>query len=234
MFSSLTKTVLVSVAFLLAGSDVSLAQNQLPVNGTTGLISYRFTFDFDKNSKKETLYNLAKDWFYEHPEVFVRSNTRDTLKPYSKDQKINANIGAVLHEFKNEEPLQHEDPESDRLSGKVILKYNGSNTGCIRLFYVQCSIVLVAKGNQLIGEVSNFRYNHFNPRTYQIQPVFNWSGNMPCDEISTLESLRDCESCHDEFNKFYSFLTDDTNALIVSIRDYMKANKAVCINVSEK
>ena len=66
MFSSLTKTVLVSVAFLLAGSDASLAQNQLPVNGTTGLISYRFTFDFDKNSKKETLYNLAKDWFYEN------------------------------------------------------------------------------------------------------------------------------------------------------------------------
>ncbi len=215
---------------LLASHAVLQAQEKLPYDAASGRIVYKFSVDADKSVKKKALYNLLQDWFYQNTELFSRSNTTDTLK--SADKKKNENKEAVLREFANLTPLQHTDPESDRLSGKVILKYTGNSNGCIRLFYVQYALVIIVEDNKLTGEVCNIRYNHFNPKTYQIQPVFNWSGQMPCDEVNTLEYLKDCEVCHDEFAKFSLFLNKDVEELLNSLRSFVKANRAVSLNVN--
>jgi len=233
MRSTIYKTGFVVTALFIILSDVLQAQEKLPYDEAAQRIVYKFSIDADRSYKKKDLYNLLQGWFTQQPELFTRSNTVDTLKHnYAADKKTNENKEAVLHEFANLMPLQHTDPESDRLSGKVILKYTGGSNGCIRMFYIQYAIVLVVNENQVSGEVCNIRYNHFNPRTYQIQPVFNWSGMMPCDEINTLEYLKDCEACHTEFTAFYSFLNKDTYDLINSLRDYLKVNRAITLNAN--
>jgi hypothetical protein len=230
MLSPFYKISLACAVMLLASHAVLQAQEKLPYDAASGRIVYKFSVDADKSVKKKALYNLLQDWFYQNTELFSRSNTTDTLK--SADKKKNENKEAVLREFANLTPLQHTDPESDRLSGKVILKYTGNSNGCIRLFYVQYALVIIVEDNKLTGEVCNIRYNHFNPKTYQTQPVFNWSGQMPCDEVSTLEYLKDCEVCHDEFAKFSLFLNKDVEDLLNSLRSFVKANRAVSLNVN--
>ena len=230
MLSPFYKTGFVCAIMLLASHGVLQAQEKLPYDAASGRIVYKFSLEADKTVKKKALYSLLQDWFYQNTELFSRSNTTDTLK--TADKKKNENKEAVLREFTNLTPLQHTDPESDRLSGKVIMKYTGSSNGCMRLFYVQFALVIIVEDNKLTGEVCNIRYNHFNPKTYQTQPVFNWSGQMPCDEVNTLEYLKDCEVCHDEFAKFSSFLNSDVEELLNSLRSFVKANRAVSLNVN--
>ena len=230
MLSPFYKTGFVCAIILLASHGVLQAQEKLPYDAASGRIVYKFSLEVDKTVKKKALYNLLQDWFYQNTELFSRSNTTDTLK--TADKKKSENKEAVQREFANLTPLQHTDPESDRLSGKVIMKYTGSRNGCMRLFYVQYALVIIVEDNKLTGEVCNIRYNHFNPKTYQTQPVFNWSGQMPCDEVNTLEYLKDCEVCHDEFAKFSSFLNSDVEELLNSLRSFVKVNRAVSLNVN--
>ena len=230
MLSPFYKTGFVCAIILLVSHGVLQAQEKLPYDAASGRIVYKFSLEVDKTVKKKALYNLLQDWFYQNTELFSRSNTTDTLK--TADKKKNENKEAVQREFANLTTLQHTDPESDRLSGKVIMKYTGSSNGCMRLFYVQYALVIIVEDNKLTGEVCNIRYNHFNPKTYQTQPVFNWSGQMPCDEVNTLEYLKDCEVCHDEFAKFSSFLNSDVEELLNSLRSFVKVNRAVSLNVN--
>ncbi len=53
---------------------------------------------------------------------------------------------------------------------------------------------------------------------------------MPCDEVNTLEYLKDCEACHTEFSNFYSFLNGDVEELINSLKDFVKMNKTLTLN----
>ncbi len=173
MISSFIKTGFVFAVISLLTSSVLCAQTKLPFDSVSGKVVYKYTWEVDKSLKKKAIYALVQDWFYQQPELFSRTNMPDTAKSVVQDKKRNENKEAVLREFANATPLQHKDPESDRLSGKVILKYTGSNNGCIRLFYVQYALVVIAQENKLNVEVCNIRYNHFNPRTYLAQPVFN-------------------------------------------------------------
>lgn len=233
MFSPFYKTSFVFTALVMLAYIIVEAQEKLPYDEAQKRIVYKFSIEADKSYKKKVLYDLLQDWFTQQPELFSRSNTNDTIRNNTSDKKPNENKEAVLHEFANHTPLQHTDPESNRLSGKVILKYTGGSNGCIRMFYVQYAMVIVVQDNKVTGEVCNICYNHFNPRTYQLQPVFNWSGQMPCDAINTLEYIKDCEVSHAEFNTFYSFLNKDINELINSLRDFLKQNRSVSLNATD-
>lgn len=206
------------------------AQTKLPTDAATGLISYKFRLEIDRGTKSKTLLKQVSDWFKQKPEVFTHSNTPDTAKVTATDKKRSESKEALLQQFANATPLQSIDPESDRLNGKGILRYAGGTNSCIRLFYLQYSIVITVSDGVVNGEVSNFRYSHFNPRTFQSQPVFNWSGMMPCDNVNTLEYIKDCEACHAEFNTFYTFVNTNAEELIDNLRIFMKANKAITMN----
>lgn len=228
MLFSRVVVIAITLFFTVRTSGNLCAQAKLPVDEATGKISYKFSVEFDKAYTKQAVYDVVRDWLNSNPETFNRFNT--PLVHSQNDTRKNENREAVLREFQNPNPLQFMDPESDRVSGKVILRYTGGANGCIRLFYIQYAIVMWAEGNTLKGEICNIRYNHFNPRTYQVQPVFNWSGMMPCDENNTLEYLKDCEACHAEFSSFYSFLNNDMQALIGALKDYIKTERGVAVN----
>lgn len=213
------QAALVLLVVLLSAANALRGQSSLPVDSASGQVVYRFEIKAAHTQSKKMLYTLSETWLSEQVEKFSRSNDTGNYVPAIPDKKQNENKAAVLKVFANPYPLQHTDPESDRLSGRVILKYTGKSGGCIRLFYVQYAVVIVAEEEKLNIEFCNFRYNHFNPRSYQTQPVFNWSGMMPCDEINTLEYLKDCEQCHAEFADFYNFLNRDVESLFTSLRN---------------
>jgi hypothetical protein len=224
MLDILFKKNLVFTGILLAAAFVANAQTKLPVDKETGKVSYKFTVDLDRSYKTEATYAFAQDWMKQNPGMFQRGNQ---AAPKLAPSDTNGQKAAVLKLFTNTTPLQAVDPESNRVSGKIVTRYAGGGNGCIRLMYLQYSIVLVAKGNKLHGEITNIVYNHFHPRSYQPQPVFNWSGQMPCDQVNTLEYIQGCESCAAEFQNFYLFLDADMFELINNLRDYAKTSKGV-------
>ncbi len=230
MFNLPIKALILTVAMLFATAHALFSQNLLPTDPATGKVSYKFSIELDRAYKEKAVYNMVRDWFSQNAEQFTRSNTIDTGGVVLADKKRSDARAAVLQEFDNTKPLQTLDPESNRLSGKGILKYTGPANGCIRLFYIQYSVVITVSGQTITGDVSNFAYNHFNPRTFQSQPVFNWSGMMPCDNVNTLEYIKDCEACHTEFNTFYKFLNNDTEELINSLRLFVRATKGITMN----
>lgn len=219
-------------AILFSATGPVQAQSSLPVDPVSGQIAYRFEIKTANPVSKKWLYFLAKEWLSQQPEKFNRTNETVNPLPTITEKKVNENKASVLKVFANPYPLQHTDPESDRLSGKVILKYSGKSNGCIRLFYIQYAVVVVAEEGKLNVEFCNFRYNHFNPRNYQTQPVFNWSGMMPCDEINTLEYLKDCEACHAEFADFYSFLNKDIDTLLGTLQSDVQQKQGTAFTVN--
>ena len=102
----------------------------------------------------------------------------------------------------------------------------------MKLFYVQYFVVINVEEHRLNCEINDIRYNHFNQKTYLPQRIYNWGGTGSCDPISTIEYLRDCEQCHDEFNGFASYLNSDISDLIYNLSDFLKTNKALVLNTS--
>ncbi|HLP51102.1 MAG TPA: hypothetical protein VK154_09485, partial [Chitinophagales bacterium] len=192
------KTLLLSIIACALTASGLYGQNKLPYDSVMGKIAYNFTVEIDKPYKKEAMYRLIQEWLNQ-PEVFNRSNVAATAAPTAEKAK-SPNKEAVEREFANLTPLQSLDPESDRQSGKGIIKYAGNANGCIRLMYIQYAVIVIIEDNKLMCEVGYFKYNHFNPRNYQSMPVFNWSGLMPCDNVNTMEYLIGCEACHTEFS----------------------------------
>jgi hypothetical protein len=233
MFNLPTKCLIFPVLLCLVTVQSLSAQTKLPLDSISGKIAYKFTIELDKTYKDKALFQLIRDWFRQNPEIFTRSNTPDTGKVVFTDKKRNDSRNAIIKEFTNAKPLQSIDAETNRLSGKVMLRYTGGVNGCIRLFYIQYSVVLTVIEGKVTGEFSNFVYKHYNPRTYQEQPVFNWSGMMPCDEVNTLEYLMDCEACHKEFNGFYAFLNSDAEELINNLLSFSKKAKGVTMIIEE-
>ena len=223
-------SLILSIMLFITTGQALFAQTKLPADAATGMISYKFKLETDRATKSKVLLRQVADWFKQNAEVFTRSNTVDTGHQVMTDKKRNESKEAVQQQFANTKPLQSIDPESDRLSGKGIIKYTGLANGCIRLFYVQYNIVITVSDGVVTGDISNFRYSHFNPRTYQSQPVFNWSGSMPCDNVNTVEYIRDCEACHSEFNTFYTFLNTNAEEVINNLKTFMKSEKGITMN----
>jgi hypothetical protein len=121
------------------------------------MISYKFKLETDRATKSKVLLRQVADWFKQNPEVFTRSNTADTGHLVITDKKRNESKESVQQQFANTKPLQSIDPESDRLSGKGIIKYTGLANGCIRLFYIQYSIIITVSDGVVTGDISNLQ-----------------------------------------------------------------------------
>lgn len=224
------KTILTAAVFM-AACFVSKAQSVLPYDSVTGKTVYQFTIEMDKSYKKDALFQLVQDWYAADATQFNRSNVCDTAT-VATEKKKNENREAVMKEFQNNSPLQALDPEGNRVTGKVITRYCKPGNDCMRLFYVQYFVVINVQDNRLSCEINDIRYNHFNPRTFTLQRIFNWSNTGNCDPINTIEYLRNCEQCHDEFNGFAAFLNTDISDLMYNLRDFLKENKALTLNAA--
>lgn len=219
------------ILLLTVCTKITFAQSALPYDAATGKAIYNYTIELDKSFKKERLYQLVQDWYAVDATQFNRTNLCDTAAPVV-DKKKNENKEAVLKEFKNEFPLQAVDPEGSRIAGKVITQYCRPQNSCMRLMYLQYFLIINIEDNRLNCQINDVRYNHFNFKTYAPQRIYNWSNTGNCDPINTIEYLRDCEQCHDEFNGLASFLNSDISELIYNLSQFLKTNKALTLNTT--
>ena len=225
------KKLFIAAACIAAIVGTLPAQQILPFDSVSKKISYQFTIETDKSDKQDALYALTQDWFHDHVEQFTRTNTNDTT-PLLTDKKKIENRDAVLNEFKNDFPLQSIDPASNRMTGKVITKYTGKNFGCIRLMYMEYFLVMEVQNHRINISINDIRYNHFNPKNFQPVRIYSYNVTSSCDYVNTLEYLKDCENCHEEFNGFYSYLNYDINELVVDLSNYIKANQSLPLKAS--
>ncbi len=222
-------TKLVFTLVVLVFCQILFSQSVLPYDTATGKTIYNYTIELDKSFKKELIYHLVQDWYSADAAQFNRTNVCDTAKIVS-DKKKNENKETVLKEFRNEFPLQAVDPEGSRIAGKIVTKYFRTQNSCMRLIYLQYFLIINVEDNRLNCQINDVRYNHFNPKTYTPQRIFNWSNTSNCDPINTIEYLRDCEQCHDEFSGLVSFLNADVSELIYNLGQYLKTQKALTLN----
>lgn len=223
------KRLLFAVMLGLLTTPALYAQVTLPIDPATRMVSYTYTIPTDKPVKKQALYQLVQDWLAQTP-LFNKANSTAVVKVTDKNSMENK--AAAEKEFTNLTPLQFVDPESDRISGKGIIRYNGQAGGCIKLFYVQYAVIVIVEDNKLTCQISHFKYNHFHNRNYQPLPIYSWSGNTPCDQVNTLEYLTECENSHTEFSAFYSYINAHAEELNQSLTDFIRTGKSVATSAN--
>lgn len=229
MKAPLAKRLVSSLLVCLFTTPALFAQVTLPVDPASRMVSYTYTIDADKPVKKQVLYQLVQDWLAQ-TQLFNKANSTAVVKV--TDKNIAENKAVAEKEFANPTPLQFVDPESDRISGKGILRYNGQAGGCIKLFYIQYAVIVIVEDNKLTCQVSHFKYNHFHNRSYQPIPIYSWSGTTPCDQVNTLEYLTECENSHAEFSNFYAYINAHADELNQSLRDFIRTGKSVATSAT--
>ena len=219
------KTILLSLISLVAISFSGMAQTTLPTDAT-GKVSYRFSLPVEANVSEEEAYTIAQGWFANHTASCNRTNvSNENLESVNTKSRAEVNT-----EFKNATPLQSLDPSSNRMTAKVITKYFGGTGSNIHVIYLQYYLTVRVENHQLLCEVSDIRYNHFNERSYRFQRVLNWSNTSALDAVNTIEYLVANQQSPAEFNKFYSFLNTDVNQLFNQLTGFVKANQSLTQN----
>lgn len=204
------------------------AQTTLPKDKTTGKVAYRFSIPGNSNVSNEDAYEKASNWFSGHAKEFTRSNS--STAPENMPGVNVMNLAEVAHEFKNTEPVQSLDPASNRFTVRVVTKYFGENGGNIHALYLQYYMVVSVADHKINCELSDFRYNHFNERSYRFKRILNWSNSTSLDPVGTLEYLAENEQSHAEFSKFYSFLNRDVSQVIEHFTGAVKSSGVLALN----
>lgn len=221
------KTVLAFFTLALLVSGLS-AQTTLPVNKATGKIDYRFTIPVNGNVSNEEAYEMATNWFSTHTKEFTRSNV--SVAPQNMSGVNTSRLAEVEHEFKNTAPVQSLDPSSNRMTVRVVTKYFGDNGGTIHALYLQYYMIVTVENHQITCELTDFRYNHFNERSFQFKRILNWGNSTSLDPVATLEYIVENEQSHAEFGKFYSFLNKDLNRMVENFSTAVKTTGALTMN----
>jgi hypothetical protein len=81
-------------------------------------------------------------------------------------------------------------------------------------------VVTVAE-HQIICEIKDIRYNHFNEHNYQFKRIQNWGNSTSLDPVNTFEYLVENEQSHEEFNKFYAFFNSELNQIVGQFGSYV-------------
>lgn len=205
------------------------AQATLPFNNATQKVCYRFRIPVSGNFSKEQAFEALKGWVSNNDMMFNRSNNL-----FDKNAELNAgnkNFTALEQTFSNVQPLQSIDPASNRLSTRVMVKYQSNNGNrCMQLMYVQYYLVITVKDDAVEAEVTDIRYNHFNRNTFQLMHINSWSDYTSCEAISTIEYLAENERCHEEFVSFAMFFNNDVTKLQNELAAFVRANQTITLN----
>jgi hypothetical protein len=222
------KHALLSLFFFTSSSV--FAQSKLPVDAVTGKVVFKSVIHLRKDISNETAFSLAEDWFNNNKKQFSRFNHASVIE--NEKPLVSKARQEVETVFENKTPLQSIDPASNRLSGKVIVHYQGNSGGSIQHLYVQYSLILQIENQELRVTASELTYNHFNRNTFREQRFLNFSNSNACDAVNYMEYLVDCENRHEEFATFYNFLNQDVKSLFNNLETFMKGNQALTFNSS--
>lgn len=204
------------------------AQDLLPFDSAAGKIIYRYKIVTDKKCSRETAYALVQEWFEKNPCEFRRCN----LNQYGcVAQNPNLrNLEEVEKVFGNPTPLQALDPESNRITGKVVTKYTGDALGLLKVIYLESFLVITISDNAIECEMTDIRYNHFNPKSFLLQRINNWSDFTSLDPVNTVEYLQSNQKCIQDYGKFSKFLNDDYQKLFSHLSAHIKSSKTLSMN----
>lgn len=218
-----------TLAFCILFGCVS-AQNKLPFDTALQKITYRFSIPLDKPMHTDDAFELAQQWFTKNTALFNRGNAIALQEPANPKSVNVKNREEVNRVFANAYPLQSLDPASNRMTGKVITRFGGDAGGTLRLLYLEYYLIVTVNNNYLQCEITNFRYNHFNPNNYLLQRILSFKDSYSCDPVNTMEYLVKTENSHAEFEKLYCFLNDDIDALFAHFKDFVKSNGSLSMN----
>lgn len=218
------------VLFLLVVvmANTTVAQSTLPVNKTTGKVTYRFTIPVSTNIADEEAYELVTNWLNRNSGEFTRSNM--CVKPENMGGVNTKVLAEVNNEFNNAYPVQSVDPYSNRASVKVVTKYFGDNGSNIHALYLQYYMIVTVVNHTIVCELSDIRYNHFNERSYQFKRILNWGNSTSLDPVNTIEYIVENQQGPAEFAKFYTFLNQDIKTMVNHLNDAVKGAGVVAAN----
>lgn len=202
--------------FLLATAAKALGQQVAEPK-----VKCTFSIPVADNVTTEQAYELATQWFANNGGQLTRSNLSEAAQCAQCTNP--ANLNEVNHEFDNHNPVQSLDPASNRMTARVITKYFGSGSSTIRAMYVQYYMVVSVVEHQIVCEIKDIRYNHFNEHNYQFKRIQNWGNSTSLDPINTFDYLVANEQSHEEFNKFYSFLNKEADQIVGQFSNYVAA-----------
>lgn len=223
------KAICTSLVFLLAYSSIS-AQSLLPYDSATAKVTYSYSIKRDKRMTNDAAYKVVQDWFEQNSCEFKRCN----LNQYGCiSQNVNTkNLAEVEKVFANASPLQSIDPESNRITGKVSLKYTGDALGILKVLYLEYFMIVTVNEKTIDCQITDIRYNHFNPKSFLLQRINNWSDFTSLEPVNTLEYLDQNQKCSSDFGKFACFLNDDMDRLYNHLGNYVKSAKSLSLNTA--
>lgn len=229
--ASLLETVKVTLAIVAMCCILNTvsAQATLPYNNATQKVCYRFRVPVNAGFSKEQAFEMMKSWVANDADVFTRTN--NFFDKAAEANSNNKNFTALEQTFSNVTPLQSIDPASNRLSTRVMVKYQSNNGNrCMQLMYVQYYMVITIKDDAIEAEITDIRYNHFNRNTFGLMRINSWSDYTSCEAISTMEYLAENERCHEEFVAFAMFFNNDVTKLQNQLAAYVVANQLLTLN----
>ena len=211
---------------LILSISVSVsAQQKFAFDSVSRSVTYKQSFKLNPKVKEEDVFAVAEKWFTENPGKFVQKNADlqiDTVKA-----KRNKNQVELDKEFGNIRPLQSLEPTGGKIVGMGLLKYYGGSTSSIRLLYIKYDLYLKIEQDVLSLSIANVRYFHFNPSTYAKMGIYGFNGGQPCEPMSNLEYLIDCETAHNEFGALASCFNKETSKLFADLKGSLKTNKVL-------
>lgn len=199
----------------------------LPVNAATQKAAFTFRFSVGKNMTDEQAFELAEKWFSQQTTACSRCNSNARMLAVENSSRNKAEVEKV---FGNNRPLQAIDPMGNRLSARIITQYAADNNSALRLMILQSSMVITIHEGVVTCEISDMRYNHFNPRSYNYQRIQSWGGGASLESVDTIEYLMNNAQGNGEVAAFFQYIKTDMQQLAGTFSQFMNGQQVVSMN----
>jgi hypothetical protein len=190
------------------------AQVNFPMDDS-GEIVFSGVVQTKNDLSADKIYDNAKEWLSTKSANFNRSNSEKNNQGAAVLLGVKkSNFENVDALFKNDNPLKLSDKEEKKIVGKIVNKYTGGNTGCVRVIYLEYDLIIEIKDGRYRYKFANFIYTHYNQVKAQQAQIYGWKDEGNCKSKGALTGLLSCEHCEKELNKFYSYINSDVSKLI--------------------
>ncbi|MDR0692422.1 MAG: DUF4468 domain-containing protein [Prevotellaceae bacterium] len=203
------KTFLLVLFSTIISWNALFAQVNLPMDDS-GEIVFSGVVQTKNSLTADNIFDNAKEWLSTKSANFNRSNSEKNMQGtnvWLGTKKSNfENIDAL---FKNDEPLKLSDKEEKKIIGKIVNKYTGGTTGCIRVIYLEYDLIMEIRDGRYRYKIINFTYTHYNQAQGKQSQIYGWKDEGNCKSKGALTGLLSCEHCGKEFDKFYTYINSD-------------------------
>lgn len=206
---------------------MGFAQNvTLQKDTATGKVVFRHVMEFDSVYTSDALYGIVKEWLSSDISKFNISNSEKNANATNVLLGVKTGNSAPVEAlYKNDQPLRMQDEAAKKMIGRGVIKYMGSNLGCLRKTYWEFDIKISIKNGKIKSEITNFTYTHYNQVSMQQVQIYGWSDKGPCGSKGELEMLMQCHECPNDLSKLYDFIINSSKDLQVSLNSFVLKSK---------